>query len=128
MAKTKENEDNVVTLPNTLGVDRKTVEDHHRRISSATQDKDDVNMELAAVWDRATKAGINKNAMKRAMRLKKQDASKTADEQRHFSFYCDVLELDAQGDLMAEAEDDAEHPDDIEDDTEDEDDDEEDFE
>ena len=73
---------------------------HVRMLQQARQNLDDINAENASAWKSAKKAGIHNEAMKLCLKLKKQEATKTADFLRAFDAYVDTFGLRTQSDLL----------------------------
>ena len=71
-----------------------------QRLETAIQNKNDMVTEHASEWKNAKGKGVNNEALKLALKLKKQDSSKTADFLRAFDAYCDVMGLRTQTDLF----------------------------
>ena len=74
-----------------------------QRLNTAIQNKNDMVAEHASEWKNAKDKGINNEAMKLCLKLKKQDSSKTADFMRAFDAYCDVMNLRTQMDMIDQA-------------------------
>lgn len=92
--------------PRKVAISKTQVNKFAARLSSTKQRLDDVRMENATAWKEFEEAGGNKAAFKAVMKLKNQDAAKTADYQFHFDFYAEVLGLEIDPELFGEVEDD----------------------
>lgn len=70
------------------------------RLESAIQNKNDMVTEHASEWKNAKSKGVNNEALKLCLKLKKQDQSKTADFLRAFDAYTDAMGIRSQTDLF----------------------------
>lgn len=90
--------------PRKVAISQTQVRKFAARLSSTKQRLDDVRMSNAQAWKEFEDAGGNKAAFKAVMKLKNQDAAKTADYQFHFEFYAEVLGLEIDPELFGEVE------------------------
>ena len=74
-----------------------------QRLDTAIQNKNDMVTEHASEWKNAKDKGINNEALKLCLKLKKQDASKTADFLRAFDAYSDAMGIRSQMDMIDQA-------------------------
>ena len=91
----------VQTIPS--GPDADKLKRYAGRITKAKQEMDDCRMAHAEIYGEAKEDGFHNGALKLALKLKNQEATKTADFLRAFEQYCHILGVNAQMDMLDEA-------------------------